>query len=259
MADTFGTASNYIVTIYLPQYNSQQAPFGHPSASNAYTNNAAYATCQSTFTVGITGRGTQMVFENLNFQSSMQNVRSSMAFDFGAYSYRETFFSTSSFQFNFGFLTNPASTYNSRGDFRCLIYENVNNGSLILSRAWGTLQSSNLASVILSPKGEIATPSSIKYTMKCYGTGVPVSGSTTNMTLVWKDSTYNVQQATQIAPILYTAPTLTAFTFTIDKKRFRSEGFKAYYTFKIVTGLALSQNARFYLDFHSRINSRLDK
>ena len=62
MADSFGTAANYIVTIYLPQYNSQQAPFGHPSAANAYTNNAAYATCQSTLTVVITGRGTQMVF-----------------------------------------------------------------------------------------------------------------------------------------------------------------------------------------------------
>ena len=124
--------------------------------------------------------------------------------------------------FNFGFLTNPASTYNTRGDFRCLIYENVNNGSLCLSRAWNTLQLSNLASVTLSPKGEIGSPNSIKYTMKCYGTGVPVSGSTNNMTLVWKDSTYNVQQATQIAPILYSASSLTGFTFTIDKKRFRS-------------------------------------
>lgn len=95
--------------------------------------------------------------------------------------------------------------------------------------------------------------------MKCYGTGVPVSGSTNNMTLVWKDSTYNVQQATQIAPILYSASSLTGFTFTIDKKRFRSQGFKAYYTFKIITGVAMSQNGRFYLDFHSRINSRLDK
>lgn len=62
MNETFGTASNYIVTIYLPQYNNQQAPFGNSVAANAYNSNAAYATCQSTFTVGITGRGTQMVF-----------------------------------------------------------------------------------------------------------------------------------------------------------------------------------------------------
>lgn len=189
----------------------------------------------------------------------MQNTRSYMTFDFGAYSYRETFFTTSSFLLNFGFLTAPASTYNTRGDFRCLIYENTNNGTLSLSRAWSTLQLSNLASVTLSPKGEIATPSNIKYTMKCFGTGVPNSLNTTSMSLVWKDSIYNVQQATPIAPLLYTVASPTAFIFTIDKKRFRSEGFKAYYTFKIDSGLALSQNARFYLDFHSRINSKLDK
>lgn len=69
----------------------------------------------------------------------MQSVRSYMSLDFGASSYRETFFTTSSFLFDFGWLTNPASTYNTRGDFRCLIYENVNNGSLTLSRAWKTL------------------------------------------------------------------------------------------------------------------------
>lgn len=58
--------------------------------------------------------------------------------------------------------------------------------------------------------------------MKCYGTGVPISGSTTNMSLVWKDSTDSVQIATQIAPVTYTVASSTAFTFTIDKKRFRS-------------------------------------
>ncbi len=59
--------------------------------------------------------------------------------------------------------------------------------------------------------------------MKCLGGGVPISGSTSNMTLVWKDSTDNVQTATQIAPILYSSSaSLTSFTFTIDQKRFRS-------------------------------------
>ncbi len=81
---------------------------------------------------------------------------------------------------------------------------------------------SNLAAVTLSPKGEIATPNSIKYTMKCHGTGVPVSGNTTNLSMVWKDDIYSVQTATPIAPITYTAASPTAFTFTIDKKRFRS-------------------------------------
>ena len=85
----FGTASNYIITIFLPQYhNNDFAPFGHPSAANAYTASAAYCTCQSTFTVGITGRGQQMVFENLNFQSTMQSARAYMNLDFGASSFR---------------------------------------------------------------------------------------------------------------------------------------------------------------------------
>ena len=152
MPDDFGVASNYIVTIYLPQFNTQAAPFGHPSAANAYDSNSAYCTCQSTFTVGITGRGQQMVFENIQFQSTMQNVRSTLMFDFGAYSYRETFFTSSSFLFNFGFLSTTATAYNTRGDFRCLIYENVNNGTLMLSRSWKTLSLTNLASVSLSPK-----------------------------------------------------------------------------------------------------------
>lgn len=65
-----------------------KAHFGNPSNSNAYASFASYCTCQSTFTVGITGRGKQMIFENLSFLSSMQNVRSYMTFDFGASSYR---------------------------------------------------------------------------------------------------------------------------------------------------------------------------
>ena len=186
-----------------------------------------------------------------------------MNIDFGASSYRETFFTSSSFLFNFGWLTTTTTIYNARGDLRCLIYENSNNatnGTLTISRAWKTLELSSLAAVKLSPKDEIATPNSIKYTMKCFGTGVPISGSSTNMTLVWRDGSDDVQTATQMAPInTYAVPASTVFTFTIDKKRFRSEGFKAYYTFKIITGAALTQNSRFIFDFHSRINSKLDK
>ncbi len=57
--------------------------------------------------------------------------------------------------------------------------------------------------------------------MKCYGTGVPVAGGA-SMTLVWRDDVYDVQQATAIAPITYTPSSFTAFTFAIDKKRFRT-------------------------------------
>ena len=166
-----------------------------------------------------------MVFENLNFQSTMQSARSYLSLDFGASSYRETFFVTSNYLFNFGWLTNPATAYNTRGDFRCLIYENSLNGTsttATLSRAWNTLELSNLATVKLNPKSEISTPNSIKYTMKCFGTGVPISGITTNMSLVWRDTPDNVQIATQMAPVSYLTVSNTAFTFTVDKKRFRS-------------------------------------
>lgn len=60
--NNFGDASNYIITIYLPQYHNDYAPFGHPANTNSYTYSSEYCTCQSTFTVGITGRGQQMVF-----------------------------------------------------------------------------------------------------------------------------------------------------------------------------------------------------
>jgi hypothetical protein len=122
----FGTPSNYIITIYLPQnyvdsYNNEYAPFGNLN-SNDFVAETTYCTCQSTFTVGITARGQQMLFQNLNFLSSTQAVRSYLSFDFGSVSYTPTFFSSSNFDFNFGFLTSPDSTYNLRGDFRCLIY-----------------------------------------------------------------------------------------------------------------------------------------
>lgn len=61
MSASFGAAANYIVTIYLPQYYGEYAPFGDPSNANAYTAQATYCQCQSTFTVGITGRGKQMI------------------------------------------------------------------------------------------------------------------------------------------------------------------------------------------------------
>jgi hypothetical protein len=60
--NSFGVASNYDITIFLPQYNSDYAPFGHPTSSDAYSSSSAYCICSSTFTVGITGRGQQMVF-----------------------------------------------------------------------------------------------------------------------------------------------------------------------------------------------------
>lgn len=126
-------------------------PFGHPTLSTAYDTKTTYCTCQSTFTIGTSGRGTSMIFNNVKFQSDMQSVRSYVMFDFGASSYRDTFFSSSYFVFNFGYIMNTASTFNTRGDFKCLVYEN-NNDRLILSRVWSKLTLGNLASVTLIPK-----------------------------------------------------------------------------------------------------------
>lgn len=138
-----------------------------------------------------------------------------MTFDFGASSYRETFFSTSSFRFNFGFLTTPAITYRTRGDFRCLIYENT-NGTLVLSRTWKTLTVADLAAVTVSPKQQISNPNSIKYTMQCYGTGVPTGSNTTSMSLSWRDNNLDVQVGTSIPTLSYLTSTLTALsTFTL--------------------------------------------
>jgi hypothetical protein len=150
---TFGTAANYLLTIYLPQYNNNNyAPFGDATLASAYTSATTYCSCQSTFTVGITASGQLMNFQNLIMSSQMANMRSPFQFDFGSKSYRDAFFSTSNFVFSFGFLYQPTNTYLSRGDFRCLIYEN-NGGILTLSNDWETLTlSAPLTSVTLHPK-----------------------------------------------------------------------------------------------------------
>lgn len=104
---TFGTAAAYTVTVYLPQWDTtanDYVPFG-----NSYASQTTYCTCSSSFTVGITPYGTVMTLNSLLFNSAMETTRSKISFNFGASSYRDAFFSTSTFLFNFGFLTNPNS------------------------------------------------------------------------------------------------------------------------------------------------------
>lgn len=117
----FGTAASYTVTVYLPQWitSNYYAPFGDTS----YSATTTYCQCQSSFIVGITAYGTTATFNSLTFSSSQSNVRSKISFNFGASSYRDAFFSSSTYQISFGFLYPPnAVTYQSRGNFRCLIY-----------------------------------------------------------------------------------------------------------------------------------------
>jgi hypothetical protein len=119
---TFGTAANYIVNIYLPQYISSiglYVPFGDTN----YASSSTYCTCQSSFTVGITAYGTTANFNSLTFASAQQGLHSKTSFIFGASSYRDAFFSTSYYQMNFGFLTIPSSSiYYARSNFRCMVF-----------------------------------------------------------------------------------------------------------------------------------------
>jgi len=149
--NSFSTAADYIITIQLPQYLSASSiytPFG-PNYNSVTT----YATCSSSFTVGITPYGTTMNLNNLVIDSTMRTSRSSVYFSFGPSSYREVFYSTSTFIFDYGFMRSPNSNYVSRSNFRCMVYEGPNSTSLSLSSSWSTLTLSNLALVTLTPKG----------------------------------------------------------------------------------------------------------
>jgi hypothetical protein len=157
VGSTFGTAANYILTVYLPQYVSAisyYGPFGD-SYSSAFT----YCTCQSSFTVGITPYSSIGSLQSLTFSSNQRSVRSSVSFNFGVVNFRAAFFSTSYYQFNYGFLNTPCySPYQQRSNFRCMVYEGPNTTSLSLSSAWKTLTLSNFATVTLTPKAEISSP-----------------------------------------------------------------------------------------------------
>jgi hypothetical protein len=123
-ASIFGTAAPYTVTVYLPQYYTTGGftiPFGDtysPSSSKT-----TYCTCSSSFTVGITAYGTTMGLNSYTTNTKMTRTRTKISFNFGALSYRDAFFKTSTFVFNLGYITTPNfATYKSRNNFRCIIY-----------------------------------------------------------------------------------------------------------------------------------------
>lgn len=156
----FATADAYTATIYLPQYNLVSIPgFGIydyvPFGTGTSGTRTMYCQCTSSFTVGITPYGTTMALNTFSANTYMKSTRSRLSFIFGASSYREAFFSSSTFTFNFGFLTNPnaATYYSPRSNFRCMVYEGSNSSSLTLSNSWKTLSLSSFSSVTLTPKG----------------------------------------------------------------------------------------------------------
>jgi hypothetical protein len=259
-SSSFGTAAAYTVTIYLPQWDSNvndYVPFG-----NSFSSVATYSTCSSSFTVGITPYGTSMNLNSLSLNSNFETTRSKISFNFGASSYRDAFFTTSTFQFNFGFLTNPNfATYYGRSNFRCMIFEGSNASSLSLSSSWSTLTLSSFSTVTVTPKYEIANPASIFYSMTCYGGAVPDGTNTTTITGSWQDNSVAVQSSS--TGITFSAPSYQSglpntATLLLNYKRFSTSGFKSLYSFQLTCTAALTTSAVFYFDFHMSLNPYLD-
>jgi hypothetical protein len=263
VGSTFGTAADYTVTVYLPQYISSissYVPFGDTN----YASSSTYCTCTSSFTVGITQYGSVSNLNSLTFASAQKAVRSQLSFIFGANSYRDAFFSTSTYVLNYGFLNTPCyNPYQIRNNFRCVVYEGANSTSLSLSSAWKSLSLSNFASVTLTPKAEISNPSSIVYKMQCYGGGIPTGSNTTAMALSWIDAGSTVQSAanlafSSLASISASSTPPTTATLAFNARRFKTAGMKALYSFQVSSPVALTASARFYFDFHMSLSPYLD-
>jgi hypothetical protein len=259
VGNNFGTAADYTITVYLPQYVSAigyYGPFG-----NSYSGMSTYCSCTSSFTVGITAYGTVSNLNTLTFRSAQNSVRTNLSFIFGANSYRDAFFSTSTYLFNYGFLNTPNyNPYQIRSNFRCMVYEGSNSSVMSLSSAWSTLTLSNFASVTLTPKAEISNPSSIVYKMQCYGGGIPTGSNTTDISVSWRDSSNTVQSATNIAysSLTLSSSPVTTATISFNARRFKTQGMKALYSFQISSPVALTPSARFYFDFHMNLSPYLD-
>lgn len=139
-----------------------------------------------------------------------------------------------------------------------MVYEN-NDGVLTLSDKWSRLYMSSLSSVQLYPKAEINDPSSFLFNMQCFGSGVPTGTNTTDMTLIWKDSSYTVQEATEITYGGYLTAAAGTVTASIYDRRFYSQGMKSFYTFEIQANTDLDENSKIYFDFHFNLGSKLDR
>lgn len=136
----------------MPQYFTAGGftiPFG-----NSYTSSkTTYCTCSSSFTVGITAYGTTMSLNSYATSTKMTKARTKLSFNFGALSYRDAFFKTSTFNFNLGYLTNPNfATYKARNNFRCIIYEGLTSTSMSQSSSWERISLTAFSDVILYPK-----------------------------------------------------------------------------------------------------------
>ena len=95
------------MTVYLPQYDTT-VPYRYVPFGNSFSSVSTYCQCSSSFTVGITGYGTVSNLNSLTFLAPQKAARSTIDFIFGAKDYRDAFFSSSTYRFNFGFLKAPS-------------------------------------------------------------------------------------------------------------------------------------------------------
>lgn len=251
---SLGLLGDYTVVVNLPQYNSvKNILFG-----TLYNSLIKLCTCTSSFRIGSTASQKRMTMTLPVLKSTQRSAKSSFYINFASYDSREAFFKdTSYFQFGFGFLTDPAQNdKNTRNNFRCMVYEN-NTGTLTLSSKFKSLDLSSFSQVKLYSKKTIEDPRLFSFALGCFGSAVPSLSNTTSLSLSWIDGTNTVQSATSLAAASYTsaASTLTA---SLSTKRFNTEGMKAFYSFSITSGQALTEKTRFYFNFHFGLNSKLD-
>lgn len=132
-SSAFGPADLYTITMYLPQ-STTSTPLVYGSD---YTTSANPCACSSSFTVALTKYSEVMNLNNLTVETLGRNLKGKFGFNFGANSFRESFYATTSyFEFNLGFLSTPNANYRSRNNFRCVVY---NNGTSNINSLWKSL------------------------------------------------------------------------------------------------------------------------
>lgn len=155
-------------------------------------------------------------------KSTQRSSKSSFYINFASLDLREAFFvDTSSFEFGFGFLTDPAQVdKNTRNNFRCMVYEN-NTGTLTLSSKFKSLDLSSFSQVKLFSKKTIEDPRLLSFALGCFGSGVPSLSVTSSLSLSWMDGGKTIQSAISLAAASYTSAA-SVLTASISAKRFNT-------------------------------------
>jgi hypothetical protein len=68
----------------------------------------------------------KILLNSLNFVQQDNNQRSPIQFSFQSFSFREQFYSSSTYEITLGFLQAPNVALKTSNNFRCIVYENEN-------------------------------------------------------------------------------------------------------------------------------------